>query len=58
MEDEITLETLIEWHQQRAADCFMILARATLMPKAEMQALRATAQFHIAAVRLLQTFEA
>jgi hypothetical protein len=33
-------------------------ARATLMPKSEMQALKATAQFHIAAVRLLQTLQA
>jgi len=57
MEGEITLEALIEWHQQRAANCFTTLARATLMPKSETQALKATAQFHIAAVRLLQTLQ-
>jgi hypothetical protein len=51
---DITLETLIEWHQHRAADCFTTLSRATLMPKSETQALQATAQFHIAAVRLLR----
>jgi len=54
---EIAFKRLIEWHQQRAADCFMILACATIVPKSEMQALRAMARFHIAAARLLQTFE-
>jgi hypothetical protein len=55
MEGEITLEALIAWHQQRAADCFTTSVRATLMPKSEMQALQGTAQFHIEAVRLVQT---
>src|SRR5690348_14589280 len=53
MERTVTLEMLIEWHQRRAGDCFAALSRATIMPKAETQALKATAQFHIAAVRLL-----
>jgi hypothetical protein len=52
----MTLETWITWHQQRAGECFAILARATHMPKAEEEALKATVQFHIEAVRLLQTF--
>jgi hypothetical protein len=47
------LEMLIAWHQQRAGDCFAILSRATHMPKIEADALKATAQFHIEAVRLL-----
>jgi hypothetical protein len=51
----MTLEMLIAWHQQREGKCFAILARATHMPKAEAEALKATAQFHIEAVRLLQT---
>ena len=50
----MTLEMLIEWHQERAADCFTTLARGTLMPKAEADALQARAQFHIEAVRRLQ----
>jgi hypothetical protein len=51
----MTLETLITWHQQRAGECFAILTRATHMPKAEADALQATAQFRIEAVCLLQT---
>ena len=51
----MTLEMLIQWHQQRAGECFAILARATHMPQSEADALQATAQFHIEAVRLLQT---
>jgi hypothetical protein len=43
--------------EQRAGECFAILSRATHMPKAGAEALKATAQFHIEAVRLLQTFE-
>jgi len=35
----MTLEMLIEWHQQCAGECFAILARATHMPKAEADAL-------------------
>jgi len=54
MESAVTLETLIAWHQQRAGECFAILSRATHMPKAEADALKATTQFHIEAVRLLQ----
>ena len=50
----MTLETLIAWHQHRAGECFAILSRATHMPKGEADALQATAQFHIEAVRLLQ----
>jgi hypothetical protein len=50
----MTLEMLIQWHQQRAGDCFAILARATHMPKIEAD-VKATAQFHIEAVPLLQT---
>jgi hypothetical protein len=53
----MTLEMLIAWHQQRAGECFAILARATYMPKAEADALQATAQFHIEAVRLLRTLQ-
>jgi hypothetical protein len=52
MEVEITLEMLIAFHQERAADRFTTLARTTHMP-----ALTATAQFHMATVRLLQTLE-
>jgi hypothetical protein len=48
---------LIQWHQQRAADCFALVARVTHMPKVDADALKATAQFHIEAVRLLQTLE-
>jgi hypothetical protein len=50
----MTLDMLIMWHQQRAGECFAILARATHMPKAEADALQAPARFHIEAVRLLQ----
>jgi hypothetical protein len=46
-------ETLAEWHQQRAGECYAILARVIHMPKAEAQALQAAAQFHIEAVRRL-----
>jgi hypothetical protein len=53
----MTLEMLITWHQQRAAECLAIQARATIMPKNETVALTAMAQFHLEAVRLLQTFE-
>jgi hypothetical protein len=53
----MTLEVLIAWHQQREGECFAILARATHMPKAETEALKATAQFHIEAVHLLQSLE-
>jgi len=53
----MTLEMLITWHQQCAGECFAILSRATHMPKVETEALKATTQFHIEAVRLLQTFE-
>jgi hypothetical protein len=53
----MTLEVLIEWHRQRAGECFAILARVTRMPKAEADALQATAQFHIEAVRLLKSCE-
>ena len=53
----ITLEMLIAWHQQRAGECFAILARATHIPKAEAEALKATAQFHIEAVCLLQSLK-
>jgi hypothetical protein len=51
----MTLEMLITRHQQCAGECFAILARDTRMPKVEAEALKATAQFHIEAVRLLQT---
>jgi hypothetical protein len=51
----MTLEMLIQWHQQRAADCFELAQRVTHMPKVDADALRATATFHIEAVRLLQT---
>jgi hypothetical protein len=51
----MTLETLIERRQQRAADCFDLAARVTHMPKLDADALRATARFHIETVRLLQT---
>jgi hypothetical protein len=40
-------QVLITRHQQCAGECFAILARATRMPKAEAEALKATAQFHI-----------
>ena len=53
----MTVEMLIAWHQQREGECFAILARATHMPKAETDALQATAQFHIEAVRLLHTLQ-
>jgi hypothetical protein len=53
--EEMTLEMLIAWHQQRAADCFELAQRVTHMPKVDADALRATATFHIEAVRLLQT---
>jgi hypothetical protein len=53
----MTLEMLITWHQHRAGECFAILSRARHMPKAEAEALKATAQFHIEAVRLLETFK-
>jgi hypothetical protein len=56
MEAEITLETLIAWHQQRAADCMATMARATHTPKREHEALLAMAQFHEAAVRVLQSW--
>ena len=42
---------------EREGECFAILARATHMPKVEADALQATAQFHIEAVRLLQTLQ-
>jgi hypothetical protein len=51
----MTLETLIAWHQQRAGDCFSVMARATYVPESEAQRLKALAQFHIEAVCLLQT---
>jgi hypothetical protein len=51
------LEMLITWHQHRAGECFAILSRATHIPKREREALKATAQFHTEAVRLLQTLE-
>jgi hypothetical protein len=51
----MTVEMLIAWHQQREGECLALLACATHMPKVEADALQATAQFHIEAVRLLQT---
>jgi hypothetical protein len=57
MERTLTKEMLIAWHQQRAADCFDLVARVTHMPKVDADALKATAQFHIEAVRLLQTLK-
>jgi hypothetical protein len=51
----LTLETLIQWHQHRAADCFDLAKRVTHMPKLEADALQA--QFHIEVVRLLQTLQ-
>ena len=53
----MNLEMLIAYHQDRGADCLTILARATLMPLKESEALRAAARFHVEAVRLLQTFK-
>jgi hypothetical protein len=46
---------LIAWHQQGAADCFDLVNCVTHMPKGDADALKGTAQFHIEAVRLLQT---
>jgi len=51
----MTLEMLIAWHQRRAADCFDLVSRVTHMPKVDADALKATAQFHIEAARLLQS---
>jgi len=36
----MTLEMLIAWHQQRAADCFDLVKRVTHMPKVDADALK------------------
>jgi hypothetical protein len=53
----MTLDELIAYHQNRGADCFAVMERATYIPLKESEALRAAAQFHTDAVRLLQTFK-
>ena len=58
MEGEITVEALAAWHEKRAQDCLATMARATHIPKREREALLSMAQFHQAAVRLLQTLAA
>jgi hypothetical protein len=57
MEIEFTLETLIDWHQQRAQEIMATMARATHVPKQEREAMTSMAKFHQAAVRLSQTLE-
>jgi hypothetical protein len=49
----MTLEMLIAWHQQRAGEHFMTIARATHMPESKLQSLSAMAHFHT--LRPLQT---
>jgi hypothetical protein len=53
----MALEELIAYHQdqERGADCF--LSRATHIPLKESEAIMAAVQFHVEAVRLLQTLE-
>jgi hypothetical protein len=53
----MTLEELIAYHQERGADCFTVLSRATYIPLKESEAIMAAVQFHVEAVRLLQTLE-
>jgi hypothetical protein len=55
----MALEELIAYHQdqERGADCFTVLSRATYIPLKESEAIMAAVQFHVEAVRLLQTLE-